>query len=654
MFKNLKQQVAGIHDQRRSAGLKIAARKMRSHVSEHELVYGVTVVVLVTLLAVALAVQGWRSRIPTFDMLTYIRSVHKFLETGALTHYGDSNSGGAFSPPGSAWLILPSTLLFADPRLSDFVGAGLLHLVGLLGLFLLTRKYFGTWCASLAVVLYGLSATGLFEAGSLWPIGRPEFLIWMVYLASEWVTRRRARYLGASIAVWGIGMYVDMTILPAFFILPALWLVYRPPVRLKPLLAATAIVFLVWFPYLRFEAPRAFVDLRAQVLFHAVLPADYKEAWCDPGLRLRTLSSTPSALASSAGGAGVVQDSQSVFSRAGNYASDRFVSNFRGVALFPGNGAFSVALLVMVLVSLLWLSASPSARPNRPPWWLRWRAPLAVAAILSGLAAYVISRRAGGDPQLHLSDLHGPGKLLIAAGIALLAGTYLAGFAHRLFIRTGVRVEPGERAHRMKLVVLSLVIPWVILVAAAEAGKSERYLWIWPLQVMFLAAFAAYLLPRLGAPRPVIWLAQAGLVFLLVGNHLLTSRIDAWKETGWSGRNADEVRVVDYVANQLNSKGKKRAAIGYHIFIYPFMANFNIENPGYKAGADFDVLFNYRRHIVNTDTCAEGLSPKDEFRIVRTTPMTGPQAPRSYFDVPPDGRFRLVRRFGPYEVMRRA
>jgi hypothetical protein len=144
------------------------------------------------------------------------------------------------------------------------------------------------------------------------------------------------------------------------------------------------------------------------------------------------------------------------------------------------------------------------------------------------------------------------------------------------------------------------------------------------------------------------------LVFLLVCNHLLTSRVDAWSSNGWSGRSADEVQVVDYVASQLKSDRKRRAPIGYQTFIYPFMAKFNITNREYKVGADFDLLFKYRRDIVNTDTCAEGLSPKDEFRIVRTTPMNEPQAPRSYIKVRPDGRFRLMRRFGPYEVLRRA
>ena len=78
--------------------------------------------------------------------------------------------------------------------------------------------------------------------------------IWLVYLASEWVTRHDGRFLAAAVAAWAFGMYVDLALAPAIAVLPAIWLVYRPPVTLKPLLAAAAVLLIVWFPYLRFEA----------------------------------------------------------------------------------------------------------------------------------------------------------------------------------------------------------------------------------------------------------------------------------------------------------------------------------------------------------------------------------------------------------------
>jgi 4-amino-4-deoxy-L-arabinose transferase-like glycosyltransferase len=132
-------------------------RRVSLHVRRHGAAYGLAVVVAVTAAAVALTAQGWRSRIPTFDLLTYIRSAHELLDTGALPDHGDVGSYGSFSPPGTAWLMVPSALLFDDPRLSEYAGTALLHGATLLGLFLLGRKFFGVWCGCLAALLYGLS-----------------------------------------------------------------------------------------------------------------------------------------------------------------------------------------------------------------------------------------------------------------------------------------------------------------------------------------------------------------------------------------------------------------------------------------------------------------------------------------------------------------
>jgi hypothetical protein len=57
---------------------------------------------------------------------------------------------------------------------------------------------------------------------------------------------------------------------------------------------------------------------------------------------------------------------------------------------------------------------------------------------------------------------------------------------------------------------------------------------------------------------------------------------------------------------------------------------------------------------VNTDLCAEGISPADEYRITQRRPKPGADEPRQYLDVPPDSRFRLVRRFGLFDVFRRS
>jgi hypothetical protein len=629
-----------------------------------ESVLGLAVVSLVTVAAVALTVQGWRGRIPAFDLVTYVHSVRDLLATGAVPEHGDTGSYGSLKPPGTAWLMVPSSVLFDDPRLSEYAGTAGLHLTALLGLFLLSRKYFGTWCACLAVVLYGLSETGLFLAGSLWPNGRPEFFVWIVYLASEWVTRRDPRFLAAAGAVWGLAMHVDMGITPAILVLPALWLLYRPPLRIRPLLVAAGVVLTVWMPYLSFEAPRGFADVRSQLLFQPILPSNYADSWCNPNASLRRLAdaggSQAASSAQTSGVDGASYPGRPLVGRA-DEAVDKLISNFRPLANVPGRLALSVVLMLIVVASMLLSSISgASGGGERPAGARRFRdLPLVrptISAVIGGLVVHGLTRLPGVDgalPAYAVSALQRLATLVALGGIAVLAGVCAVSVANRVLARRGVHLQSGEVAAQKRLLAVSLAVPWLTLVALAEPGKPERFWWIWPLQVLFLAAFATDVLPRLGAARPVAWLVQAVLLVLVIGNGLLLNRADAWLADGWSGRDADEVQVVDYVADRVASEGDGQAAIGYQIFIYPFMANSNITNPQYKVGAEFDLLLKYRRGIANGDTCAEGVSPSDEYRIVRTRPMSEDWAPRHYFDVPLDDRFRLLRELGPYQVFTR-
>ena len=178
-----------------------------------------------------ITIQGWKSRIPFLDLVPPIDDAYSFLRNGQIPEWGRANSLGSYSPAGTFWLILPGVSFAADPRLFEYIGGTILYLGTLVGVFLLARLFFGISCASLAVVLYGLSELGLYFAGSLWPKGHPFFYVWMLYFASQWVNRSNSRYLTAAIVTWAAGMYVHMELAPAFLILPALWFFYHPPIK---------------------------------------------------------------------------------------------------------------------------------------------------------------------------------------------------------------------------------------------------------------------------------------------------------------------------------------------------------------------------------------------------------------------------------------
>src|SRR5437870_4477122 len=168
--------------------------------------------------------------------------------------------------------MVPGLVTTKDPRLFEAAGAGILYLGTLAGIFFLARSFFGMRCAVLAVGLYSLSELGLFYSASLWPRGHPFFYVWMVYFAAQWASQKKAEYLAAAVLTWAAGMYVFMEIAPALFILPIIWFLYRPPLKLRPLLFAGVAILGLWYPYLKFEYRREFIDLRSQLLRQTILP----------------------------------------------------------------------------------------------------------------------------------------------------------------------------------------------------------------------------------------------------------------------------------------------------------------------------------------------------------------------------------------------
>lgn len=644
-----------------------------AHIERFQTVYGVIVVLAVSFVATVLTVQGWRSRIPAPDLVTVIRAAHALVSTGALPEHADVGSYGSFNTPGPAWLMVPSTLLFHDPRLSEYIGAALLHLLTLTAVFLLGRKYFGTGCGCLAVVLYGLSAQGLWWAGSLWTFGSPDMFILLAYLASEWVTRRDGRFLAAAVGAYALGMYVDLALAPAIAVLPVIWFVYRPPVTLKPLLAAAGIVLIIWFPYLRFEAGRNFADLRSQFLLQNILPSNVSRSWCDPTRKLKVwpvnarapalTAHTPAPTGHPIANATPAGDSRLARLENGLESKfrDRLLGNFL-VTRLSARDAVGTALLLIVLASLVLLcvpgSPRRSQRPDRAPPVTqdasrtrpRLMSRVAVGAVVVAVGTWFVLRQLVFTGQLP-SVVRGLVALLLLAGVALIFSSFTQ-VIDRLLKRGGVHIQSEEQARRRRLVVVALGVPWLILIALAEPGVPARFLWLLPLQALVLAAFFTVFLRRLGVGRPVVWLAQGLLVFAFLWNSFLIDRVDAWRADGWSGHDAAEVRAVDYIAADLHKEGRDRASIGYRVFVYPFMVNYHSVSSNYKVGNQFDVLFKYGHGIENIDRCAEGVSPRDDYRIVQTRPLNQEDPPINYFNVSLGNRFKLVRQIGTYRVFK--
>jgi hypothetical protein len=244
-------------------------------------------------------------------------------------------------------------------------------------------------------------------------------------------------------------------------------------------------------------------------------------------------------------------------------------------------------------------------------------------------------------------------KVLVATGFVLLLGPWFLAIANAGMSRLGVRIQTPERAEKTRLLALSLLVPWFILLLLAEPGKPERFMWLFPMQALFLAALVTEVLPRLHVPRWIVWATGVLLVLLIARNYFFLSRVESWAQSGWAGSDAERIRVVDAVTEHIRTEGKDRASIGYQIYFYPFMAQYHITNPIYKVGAEFDLLFYYRSQITNANQCAEGLAPEDEFLVVQVQPEPMAGAPQNYFEFNLDDRFHLISETESYQVWKK-
>jgi hypothetical protein len=392
------------------------------------------------------------------------------------------------------------------------------------------------------------------------------------------------------------------------------------------------------------------------VLQQSILPTHFRQAWCDPELELREWEEpapVPESTASSPSqppASGWLSAGVRLLAR-GHAILGGVPYNFEHVLRVPGatlGTPVSIVVLLAAGSSLTLLSLSPSSTAWVLRFWRPWLLPVTIA-VLGGSALaneFALAPLLSTEGRLTVSAVEQLRLWQVGLGLSGLA-LFLPLWAHRM--RQHHRSTPEAR-----FLMLSLLIPWGILLCLAEPnpwplGPEKRFWWLWPLQVIMLAAFITEILPRLSPSRLVTWTVPAVLMVLVLANPPVLSSLDQWRRTGWAGPNATEIQVMDYIAAQLRARGKKHAAVGYQVFFDRFMAEYHVNNPHFKVGAEFDLLLQFRHGITNINQCAEGISPDDEYRIVQIHPSQR----LAYFTLPPDSRFHLLQQFGPYQVVTR-
>jgi len=635
-------------------------------------------ILVVAMVGTSLAFQGWNSRLMNFDHVNFVDAAARFLSEGVLPDRGDVSSYWAYATPGTAWLMIPGMIVFQDPRLYEAVGSVALYVGTLVGLFLLARTTFGSRCAFVTLIVYALSRNGLFNAGSLWSIGNPFFYVWMVYFCLLWVTRNNAAYLAAAIVAWSVGMYVDMVLAPAMFVFPAIWVLYRPPVKLAPLVVAACAILAVWYPFLRFERSRNFADLKSILMLRRMQPPDYRASWCVPELTVqridgRTESLTPPPPPT----VSISERAKEHLRRRSNTVKEGLVFNFDQMTFTP-LAAPPLLLLALATLAVIALQlpvrfldrADDRATERHRRWIVRVGWMLLALSVLAN--EVLVARLLSTTGQIVASTvwtIRTVQASLLVFGVALIVGA-----RQILELRRRLTSQAAERSQHTPyinagLFAVGLLVPWLVLLAVVEPGHAVRYFWIWPLQLAAMVAAVTFVPERLGWSKSgAVW-CQIALVAVLMTHPWLVSPVRAWMSSGWSGPMASDVQAADYIGAQLRAQGRDAAAVGYQTYIAEFMAAMNIADPRYKVGAELDMFLKYRYGVFNTNQCAEGVSSDDEYRIVQAAPtVVEEKRPESWmplgaevksytlaehFDVPLDPRFHLLKQFGDFAVFQR-
>ena len=563
----------------------------------------------------------------------------------------------SFSTPGAAWLLAPGVLLFTDPRLFEYIGSLGTYVGTLFGIYLLTRLFFGRTPALLAIVLYGFSEHGLLAGSTVWqryPIHC--FTVWTVYCIARWVRDDSGRFLAAAILTWSVGMYVFLEMAPVIFVIPVLWLLYRPPIRILPIVAALVLAVLVWSPYLFFELGRGFADVKSQVLRQRIYHGDSSDSWCDPRAMPDSWRRDVAREVAS-----ISRTAEPVWISARRWASERvgltvgelLLANF--TSRIPGGRVVLFALTILGLAAAAVRARGHAGagadhrravRIRRILWLSAGTAVLALVTNEFVLARFLTTDGALSPASVHLiraTEL----ALLIVATVLIVARSPLS----TALDRATSEWASSAPTRSTTLMAVAVGVPWLLLFLVADAER--RYLWIWPLQVCLLASAVMVVPRRLGAPRWVAPLGAAVLTSLVMANTVFLSRLADWKQHGWAGQDAVEVEVTDRLAARMKSAGTRRAAIGYEIEIWRFMAESNITDQRYKAGADFDLLLRARHGLENLDQCAEGVSSDDTYRVAQTEARDTNPLSRNRVDAARPVDFKLVDRVRMYEILQR-
>ena len=572
---------------------------------------------VIAVLSSAIAIQGWKERLPNTDDFLPILDAYSLVRHGAIPERGTLSSFMSYIPPGTTWFWALGAAVTTDPRTVELYGAVLLNIAAIVAIFLLARNVFShAWIGVAAAATYAFSPLGQRFAISLWPRGHPFFSSAVALCVVLWVRKRQPWYLTAAIVLLASGCYYFLELAPLGIILVVAAVVFRPPLSLVSVVAGLALSLAVWTPYLRWDAGQGFRNTIAAVERKSLVsPTDSRIAWCNAKTSFVSIDATGRAEPFRFIPADYYPEQEKIPNSRFLRLAKRLAKDFlvKGVEGFLANFTegiflpFVGALFAGLVIGSVWFSIGSLVRrqaaAGMPRFYRGFVLSWCVLAIVLLVVTYSVARHNPSLAGSALATLLGSSALVIAAGTGALI---------RQIVPALKAIGPAVPWYRT---CGACAAPALVAIVIAERGHTNRLWWLWPLEIVLLLAVVADL--REKKPRWALALSLF-IVAAMAANSSIGGRIGDLYSNGFAGKENALATLLNRAAGLAGAN--KEIAVGYQ---YPFERwepVYSAVDARYRAGMEADLYLRLRHGVMNTDRCAEGFSDADEFRIVETAP----------------------------------
>jgi hypothetical protein len=572
-------------------------------------------ILLVTLMSSLLVYSGWKEMSPydSPDILTHQGNAIELIQNGTIPYRGQGLSYNGYGPPGTSYLMIPGVLLAPDPRLAEAPGAILLHFGTLLFVFLIVRGWIGRGPAWAAVALAGfLPITG----PTLWPNGHPFFVVGMLYCLLRWVRDRGAHWFSAALLMAGLGMYVYFTLAPILIAMAVIALLFRGPLSARSIAGVLGVLFVVWLPYLNYEAGRNFIDIGSMILRRDL------EAGAAP-------ASTPVYCYASLAGeldfngltympwTGTSDPNRVIYPAVGRLATvelslctliNKMDRNFdSGFFLFEGPAWAAAVLFGIYVTGWMILAVRSLAAWGKLREWLQglravpaWKfllgCGIGAAAVFLLIQPAVVGTLLVGDPDWNL-----PGRLLLAQ---------IRSYGIVIIVSAGVGLWLASRwemsARDACVLAVMIGVSGAALVLLSEIERPWRFWWFWVLQCTAIAAALEGWLRAWTWPR---W-AAAGWVVLTIALFFpfrsAAASVDTILRNGYGGQESGQIQAVEWLAARARENPGKMLSVG--------VMRYHSESDPTLAWSWLEFGLKYIVPAPNAKTAGPG--PADDYRVV--------------------------------------